>query len=30
MSIIDCDVLARRVVEPGKPAYAKIVEYFGK
>lgn len=27
--IIDCDVLARVVVEPGKPAYKKIVKYFG-
>jgi dephospho-CoA kinase len=22
-------LLARRVVEPGKPAYKKIVKYFG-
>ncbi len=27
--VIDCDLLARRVVEPGKPAYKKIVKYFG-
>ena len=26
---IDADELARRVVEPGKPAYAAIVEQFG-
>jgi dephospho-CoA kinase len=28
--IIDFDVLARQVVEPGKPAWKEIVEYFGK
>lgn len=28
--VIDCDVLARKVVEPGQPAYIKIVKYFGK
>lgn len=28
--IIDFDILARQVVEPGKPAWEKIVEYFGK
>lgn len=27
--IIDFDLLARTVVEPGKPAWRKIVEYFG-
>ena len=27
--IIDADVIAREVVEPGEPAYAKIVERFG-
>lgn len=28
--LIDFDVLARRVVEPGKPAWDNIVEYFGR
>jgi dephospho-CoA kinase len=28
--IIDFDVLARNVVEPGKPAWKEIVDYFGK
>jgi dephospho-CoA kinase len=28
--IIDFDVLARQVVEPGKPAWKEVVEYFGK
>jgi len=28
--IIDCDILARRVVEVGKPAYTKIVKLFGE
>ncbi|MBW2348085.1 MAG: dephospho-CoA kinase [Deltaproteobacteria bacterium] len=28
--IIDFDVLARRVVEPGKPAWKEIVDYFGR
>jgi len=28
--IIDFDILARQVVEPGKPAWEKIVDYFGK
>lgn len=28
-SIIDLDVLARIVVEPGKPAWEKIVKHFG-
>lgn len=27
--IIDADVLAREVVEPGKPAYHKIIRQFG-
>lgn len=30
MKVIDCDLLARRIVEPGKPAYRQIVERFGK
>ncbi len=29
-SLIDFDVIARQVVEPGKPAWKDIVEYFGK
>ncbi|KAG8924365.1 hypothetical protein FRC02_010474 [Tulasnella sp. 418] len=28
--IVDADILARKVVEPGKPAYSKIVSYFGR
>ncbi len=28
--IIDFDVLAREVVEPGQPAYEQIVDYFGR
>jgi dephospho-CoA kinase len=28
--IIDADILAREVVEPGEPAYAKIVAEFGR
>ena len=28
--IIDFDLLARQVVEPGKPAWREIVSYFGK
>ena len=28
--VIDTDVLAREVVEPGKPAFRAIVDYFGK
>ena len=28
--IIDFDLIARQVVEPGKPAWKEIVEYFGK
>ncbi len=28
--IIDFDLIARLVVEPGKPAWKEIVEYFGK
>lgn len=29
LSIIDADLIARQVVEPGKPAYRAIVDYFG-
>lgn len=29
LPIIDADVLARQVVEPGTPGYAAIVKYFG-
>ncbi len=29
LPVVDADVLARRVVEPGTPGYARIVEYFG-
>ena len=28
--LIDADQVAREVVEPGKPAYAKLVEHFGR
>jgi dephospho-CoA kinase len=28
--VIDFDMLARLVVEPGRPAWKKIVDYFGK
>jgi dephospho-CoA kinase len=28
--IIDFDVIARQVVEPGKPAWKEIVDYFGR
>ena len=28
--IIDFDLIARQVVEPGKPAFKQIVDYFGK
>ena len=28
--VIDFDVLAREVVEPGKPAWTQIVDFFGK
>ena len=28
--IVDSDLIAREIVEPGKPAYSEIVEYFGK
>ncbi|KPK22519.1 MAG: hypothetical protein AMK69_19715 [Nitrospira bacterium SG8_3] len=28
--LIDFDLLARQVVEPGKPAFRQIVDYFGK
>ncbi len=27
---IDFDIIARQVVEPGKPAFKKIVDYFGR
>jgi dephospho-CoA kinase len=29
-STIDFDLIARQVVEPGKPAFRQIVDYFGK
>jgi dephospho-CoA kinase len=29
LPVIDADVLARKVVEPGTPGYKKIVDYFG-
>lgn len=29
LPIIDADVLARKVVEPGTPGYKKILDYFG-
>ena len=29
-AVIDCDITARRVVEPGRPALAAIAERFGK
>jgi dephospho-CoA kinase len=28
--LIDFDLLARQMVEPGKPAFTQIVDYFGK
>ncbi|MGD8188447.1 dephospho-CoA kinase [Brevibacillus ginsengisoli] len=28
--VIDADLIAREVVEPGKPAYEQIVQYFGQ
>lgn len=28
--VVDADIIARQVVEPGRPAYKKIVEHFGK
>ncbi|MFP3927713.1 MAG: dephospho-CoA kinase [Desulfobacteraceae bacterium] len=28
--LIDFDIIARRVVEPGQPAYREIVDYFGR
>ena len=28
--IVDLDVIARQVVEPGKPAFDEIMDYFGK
>lgn len=27
--VIDADIISRKVVEKGKPAYLKVVEYFG-
>lgn len=30
VSIIDTDIIARQIVEKGKPAYTKIIEVFGK
>lgn len=30
VTVADADISARRVVEPGRPAYKKIVEYFGQ
>ena len=30
MPLIDFDLLARQVVEPGTPAWKEIVDYFGK
>src|SRR5438876_7491801 len=30
LPLIDTDVLARQVVEPGQPGYAEIVRIFGK
>lgn len=27
--IIDADILARKIVEPGQPAWKEIIEYFG-
>ena len=29
LPIIDADILARKVVEPGTPGYKKILDYFG-
>lgn len=29
-ALIDFDLLARQVVEPGEPAFTQIVDYFGK
>ena len=28
--VIDLDVIAKQVVQPGKPAWKEIVDYFGK
>jgi dephospho-CoA kinase len=28
--LIDADVIAREVVEPGKPAWSKVIEHFGR
>ena len=30
MDVIDCDILARNVVKPGRPAYQQIVTIFGQ
>lgn len=30
IDVIDCDILARNVVKPGRPAYQRIVGIFGK
>jgi dephospho-CoA kinase len=30
VTVADADISARRVVEPGRPAYKKIVEHFGQ
>lgn len=29
MPVIDCDIIARKVVEKGRPAYTKIIKLFG-
>ncbi|SFB83742.1 dephospho-CoA kinase [Alkalibacterium subtropicum] len=28
--VIDADVIARKVMEPGEPAYLKVIEHFGQ
>lgn len=30
LDVVDCDVLARKIVEVGKPAYMKIAQIFGQ
>lgn len=30
LDVIDCDLLARVIVQPGRPAYEKIIKLFGK
>ncbi|MGV3345367.1 dephospho-CoA kinase [Enterobacteriaceae bacterium LUAb1] len=30
VTVIDADIIARQVVEPGQPALQKIIDYFGK